>query len=533
MGRYLRLRAWILSVLVLHAGAVAVGAAEVFNVLNYGARNDGSVLATEAFRVAIQAAKAAGGGTVYVPAGDYISGPVELVSNLVLHVEAGATIRFPATRLPYTRGRWQGIEAITPVPLIGGRNLENVTITGRGVLTTNQRDWISVMGVPASGANWLRLLERLELKEPVPEAEYQAAAPELVPMFISVMEGRNILIEGIHIAGSAMWPIQLLYSDHAAVQGVMVETSGGYDTGGIYIDSSRNVRISDCYIDTGDDGIVIKSGKDADGRRVNRPAENITITNCTVHHAHGAVVLGSEISGGIRNVVASNITCNGTQMGIRIKSRRGRGGFIEDVRFDNWTLENVGRGINISSFYVMPPENQSTPPPEPVTERTSRFRNIVISNMTINHARLAINIEGIPEMPIDGLRITDVVASATVGLKAFNTRAMELHHVELSTKSGPAFLIRDSSELELDGVSSPAPQVDVPVIRLDHCPGTIVRGSRAFAGTGTFLSVAPGELKDIVLLGNTLGRARRAAEESGKVYAMIPESATEDPATAK
>src|SRR5947207_10756912 len=118
-------------------------------------------------------------------------------------------------------------------------------------------------------------------------------------------------------------------------------------------DSSRNVRISNCYIDTGDDGIVIKAGKDADGLRVNRPTENVTITNCTVHRAHGAVVIGSETAGGIRNVVASNITAFETEVGIRLKSRRGRGGGVEDVRFDNWTMRNVGQGIVVTSYYVM------------------------------------------------------------------------------------------------------------------------------------------------------------------------------------
>jgi polygalacturonase len=517
----------LLPVLFLLAGANAWSAGPVFNLLDYGAHNDGSTPATEAFRSAIQAAKSAGGGTVYVPAGNYVSGPIELVSNLVLHIEAGATIRFPATKLPFTRGRWQGIEAITPVPLVGGQNLENVTVTGRGVLTTNQRDWVKIMGEPAGGPDWLHLLEILELKKPIPEEEYRKAAPELVPMFVSLMNSKNVLIQGIHIVGSAMWPIQLVYDDNAVVSGVMIETFGGHDTGGIYVDSSRDVRISDCYIDTGDDGIVIKSGKDADGRRVNRPAENISITNCNIHRAHGAVVLGSEISGWIRNLVASNITCDGTQMGIRIKTRRGRGAGVENVRFDNWTMENVARGINVSSFYVMAPENKSTPAEEPVSERTSILRNIAISHMTMNHSRLAIDIEGIPEMPIDGLRISDVVASSEIGMKAFNTIAMELHNVQLNAKTGPAFLIRDSKELELDGVSTRMPSGDVPVVRLDRCPGAIVRGSSAIPGTGTFLSVAPGELKTIVLEGNALAGARKPTEESGKNYPILPESATE------
>jgi polygalacturonase len=520
-------RSRLLPALCLLIGVNAWSAGPFFNIVDYGARNDGSALATEAFRSAIQAAKAAGGGTVYVPAGKYITGPIELVSNLVLDIEAGATVRFPASKLPFTRGRWQGIEAITPVPLIGGRDLENVTITGRGLLTTDQNDWIKIMGDPASGANWLRLLELLELPKPIPEEAYQMAAPELVPMLVSAMNCKNVLIEGIRIIGSAMWPIQILYSENVVIRDVMVETFPGHDTGGIYIDSSRYVRIANCYIDTGDDGIVLKSGKDADGRRVNRPTENVTIANCTVHRAHGAVTLGSEISGSIRNVVASNITCQGTQMGVRIKSRRGRGGSVEDVRFDNWTMEEVGRGINITSFYVMAPENKANAPAEPVSERTPVFRNIAVSHMTINRARVAIDIEGLPEMPVAGLRISDVVATSKIGMKAFNTTGMELHNVQLNAASGPAFLIRDSKELELDAVSTRQPLPDTPVIRLDHCPGAIVRGSRALAGTGTFLSVAPGGLKGLVLEGNVLGSARKATEESGKDYPMLPESPTE------
>ena len=282
-----------------------------------------------------EAAKAAGGGTVYVPAGQYVTGPIELVSNLVLNVDAGATVRFPAERLPFTRGREQGIECLTPVPLIGGHDLENVSITGRGVLSTSNDDWLKLMGRSkasgddpgsAFGAAWERLLQLLELKKPVPEEEYRKVAEELRPSFVRFMESKNVLVEGVHFVGSSMWTIHLLYSDNVVVRDVIIETYPGVHTDGIAIDSSRNVRVSDCYIDTGDDGIVVKSGKDADGLRVNRPTENISITNCTVHRAHGAVTIGSETSGSIRNIVASNITCQGTQIGVRIKSRRGRGG---------------------------------------------------------------------------------------------------------------------------------------------------------------------------------------------------------------
>ncbi len=526
-------RLWITSWLI--AGLPVWGAGSIFNIVDYGAHKDGSALSTDAFRAAIQAAHAAGGGTVYVPAGHYITGPIELVSNLVLQVDAGAVVHFPAMRLPFTKGRQQGVECLTPVPLIGGANLDNVTITGRGLLTTNQAEWLELMGRPqfrsgtSAGAEfgpaWNRLLELLELKKPVPGAAYQEVAPYLRPSFIRFMNSRNVGVDGVHITGSPMWTIHFVYSDRAVVRNVIIETYPGAETDGIVVDSSRNVAISDSYFDTGDDALVLKSGKDADGLRVNRPTENVSITNCSFHRAHGAVTLGSETSGWIRNVIGSGITCDGTQMGIRIKSRRGRGGGVEHVRFDNWTMENVGQGINVTNYYLMAGEVRTAA--EAVTERTPVLRDIAISNVTINRARVGIDIEGLPEMPISGLRISDVVASAKAGMKGYNTVGLELHNVKVQAdpKNGPVFLIRDSRELELDGVSSRTPAADFPVIRLDGCSGTVVRRSRAFAGTGTFLSIAPGQ--GVVLIENALGNSRRAVEESAKQYPMVAEASTE------
>ena len=518
----------LLLIFFLTIGLTFSCACQVFNILDYGAHKDSSARSTEAIRAAIRAVKTAGGGTVYIPAGAYVTGPFELVSNMVLHIEAGATLRFPAERLPFTRGRNQGIECLVPVPLIGGHNLENVTITGRGVITTNNADWMKIMGRSpgsAAGPNWEHLLQLLEQKTPASEEEYLKAAPELRPPLIQMMNCNNVLIEGIHIVGSAMWPIHLLYSQNAVVDRVTVDTYPGVHTGGIYIDSSHDIRISNCSINTGDDGIVLKAGKDADGLRVNRPTENVSITNCTVHRAHGAVVLGSETAGGIRNVVASNITCDSTQIGIRIKSRRGRGGVIEDVRFSNWTMVHVGQAISVTNYYTMEGEQRTNE--ESVSIRTPVFRNIAISGIMIDHSRVAINVDGLPEMPIEGLRIADVVASAAIGMKASCTTALELHHVQVNADTGPAFLFRNSKDLELDDVCTHKPSPEFPVIRLDDCPDAIVKNSRAFAGTGTFLSVAPGQLKSVVLLENALGEARRQTEEVNTDFWQTIEPATE------
>ena len=514
-----------LPALFLLTGAHAWGAGPWFSILDYGARNDASASATAAIRSAIQAAKAAGGGTVYVPAGKYVTGPIELVSNLVFEIDAGAVLRFEASRdgLTYTKGRLEGTECITPVPLIGGHDLENVTIRGRGTITTDNAQWMNLVRQPDGAAArtvWTGILKALDLKQPVPPEDFQKAAPSLRPSFIRTMDSKNILIEGIHIVGSSMWVIHILYSQNVVIRDVTIETFPGTNADGMDIDSSQDILISNCYLDTGDDAICLKSGKDADGLRVNRPTANVAITNCTVHHGHGAVVLGSETSGGFHNIVASNIVCQGTEKGVRIKSTRGRGGVIENVRFDHWTMDSVNEAINVTSYYTRGPE-------EPVSQRTPVFRNIAISNMTINRSRVAINIEGLPEMPISGLRISNVIASAKAGMKANNTVALELHNVQVNADGGPAFLVRDSKELELDAVSTRKPLPGAPVIRLDHCPGAIVRGSKAFAGTGTFLSVGPGEMKSVVSEGNTLGNARKATEEATTNFWQASEPATE------
>ena len=447
---------------------------QVFNISDYGPKKDASVLATEAFRLAIQAAKAAGGGTIYVPGGRYITGPIELFSNMTLEIDAGATVAFPVAPLPFVKGRYLGVEALVPKPLIGGHNLENVTITGRGVITTGDYEaWrkayseayeeylkgrkgvISTTGDETSSANgphWDRLLKKLEAHEPVTEEDYRAAAPELRPSFICFMNAKNVLVEDVRIVGAPMFVVHLLYSENATVRNVMIEAFPGPHANGIVVDSSRFVRIDDDYIDAGDDGIVIKAGKDADGLRVNRPSENITITNCIVHHAHGAVAIGSETSGGIRNVVASNITALDTENGIRIKSRRGRGGVVEDVRFNNWTMENVGEGVVVTSYYTMGGEAATTS--EPVSLRTPIFRDIVISNITIRGARKAVDIDGLPEMPIVDLRLSDIVGFGKSGLTARNTDALALHHLQLNAEQGSPFVIESASELELDDMTT-------------------------------------------------------------------------------
>jgi len=510
------MRARAVAGLVLAAaamGAWAQGARPVFDVTAYGAKRDGSAMATEAFAKAIAAAEAAGGGTVYVPAGRYVSGPIELKSHLRLEFSAGAVVRFPAQSLPFTAGRQQGVETLTPVPLIGGHDLVDVQVVGGGTLETDNAAWMKLHGRrqpsatdigTANGDKWEELLEGLEQGRKFTRAEYEAVAAELRPSFLRFMNAKDVLVDGLHFVGSPMWTVHLLYTENATVRNVVIETYPGVHTDGIVVDSSRFVRLEGDSIDTGDDGIVLKSGKDADGLRVNRATEDVTITGCTVHHAHGAVTIGSETSGGIRNVVAANMTAVGTEAGIRIKSRRGRGGEVSNVRFSNWVMRDVGTGIEVTNYYMMEGERRDARTMHPVNAGTPRFRDIAISGVTIEGARALVTIDGLPESPIDGLRLTDVVGTGRVGLTAANTKALELHNVQMNVETGAGFAVSDSTEAELDGVASRKLPEGAPVVRLERSPGTIVRGSRVFAGVGSgvLVSVPTGEAKSVTMVGD-------------------------------
>jgi len=496
------------------AGQSVADSRPFFNVLDYGARRDGSASSTAAFRKAIQACAKAGGGTVFVPAGHYTSGAIELVSNLTLHIDAGTVIRFAVNReeYPMVESRFEGVETRAPAAMIGGSHLENIAITGRGTIQADNAEWRKLMGDNSWRAAWDEMLLRIERRETIPDGMRRTAEMALRTDFIRPVESKNILIEGIHIVGSPMWVLHLLYCENVVIRNVVVETYPGANTDGVDVDSCRHVRISDSYFDTGDDAICLKSGKDADGRRVNRSTEDVAITNCTIHRGHGAVVLGSETSGSIRNVVASNIVSQGTDRGIRIKSTRGRGAVIENIRFDNWVIEDTpDPAIEVTNYYTRAPE-------EPVSERTPVFRNIAISNVTVNRCRTAVSIEGLPEMPVEGLRLSDVIANAHEGLRAFNTKGLELHNVRINVETGIPFLIRDSVGLDLDGIQTRTPKTDVPVVRLDRSMAVSLRNSIAWQGTGVFLSMAAGMKPNVVLTGDELGAASTPMREDNTDY---------------
>jgi polygalacturonase len=214
-------------------------------VTAFGAKNDASARSTKAIRDAIQACAKRGGGTVYFPPGTYETGAIELASNLTVQIDAGATVRFHTdlAEYPVVPGRYVGTEGLTLAPLVGGRNLQNVTITGRGTLTIDNAAWLRATNNSAARAMWTSIQNRLEKRETVPEEDYRQVAPSLRPSFIRPVDSKNILIEGIHVVGSSMWVIHLLYCENVVLRNVIVETDTGANTNGLDIESSREIRL--------------------------------------------------------------------------------------------------------------------------------------------------------------------------------------------------------------------------------------------------------------------------------------------------
>lgn len=481
-----------------------------YNVLDHGVVPDGTTKNTAAITAVIAKIKAAGGGTLYFPPGRYLTGSVHLESNLTLHLEAGATLLYsgdPADS-PLVPSRWEGTTAWTYGPLIYANGKENITITGRGTIDGQGQNWwwraadqtprrdIAEKARPV----WVALRDRIQAGDgaKVTREDFVEAANFIRPSLIVPYECKNIVIEGVTITNSPMWLLHTIYSENITVRGVSFVSHGpngdGYD-----IDSCRNVRISDCFFDTGDDCIVIKSGRDADGRRVGRPTELVTVTNCIMYRGHGAVVIGSEMSGGIRDITASNIVTRGTDRGIRLKTQRGRGAVVENIRFDNWVIIDAPReAIHITSNYSRMAE-------EPKSERTPTFRNISISNVTVVNAAQVVGIAGLSEQAVEQVRISDLKGTGRKGLVCDAADDVELHDVRIDAKEGPAFTFSNSRRLLLDNLAvTMPPAAGAPVVSLIDVTGAALTGARAVAGTEVFLKVDGAKTAAIAVAGNDL-----------------------------
>jgi polygalacturonase len=383
-----------------------------FVITRYGACADGTTEATRAIAAAVAACAEAGGGRVVVPAGRFLTGPIHLRSRVNLHVDAGATLAFvrdPRAYLPAVRTRWEGVELMGYSPLIYAYEQQDVAITGEGTLDggasnaywwpwngRTQYGWRE--GQPNQRAARTRLMESAERGVPVAERVF-ATDSYLRPQFIQPYRCRNVLVEGVTIVNSPMWEIHPVLCENVTVRGVKIETHGP-NNDGCDPESCRDVLIEGCTFDTGDDCIAIKSGRNADGRRIHVPTENVVIRGCRMKDGHGGVTIGSEISGGVRNVFVERCEMDSPNLerALRFKNNAMRGGVLEHVYMRDVTIGQVSDAVLSVDLYY---EEGRAGPFTPVV------RDVEMRNVTSRKSEYGVYMRAYPNSEISGVRLVD------------------------------------------------------------------------------------------------------------------------------
>ena len=417
--------------------------ANQISVAECGGLGDGEHLCTEAFAKAIDALTKKGGGKLVVPRGVWLTGPIVLKSNINLYLEKGAVIQFAADEslYPIIKTSFEGLDTRRCQSPLSARGAVNIAITGHGVIDGNGQYWRPVKRSKVTDSHWKRLLKSgIESKKDywvpsegyakgeaganmnVPNAqteeEWNAIKRFLRPVMVSLVECKNVLLQGVIFQNSPAWNLHPLMCENIIIDHVLARNPAYAQNGdALDLESCKNALIVDSQFDAGDDGICLKSGKDADGRRRGRPCENVVVDGCTVFAGHGGFVVGSEMSGGVKNIMVRNCQFLGTDVGLRFKSTRGRGGIVENIYVDGISMTDITTyALTFNMYYggksvsEVIAEGGSSAAVEkvPVTEETPIFRNIDIRNVVCNHAGYAMEFNGLPEMPIEGIHLKNI-----------------------------------------------------------------------------------------------------------------------------
>jgi polygalacturonase len=381
-----------------------------FDITFYGAKGDGVTDCTEAFKNAIEDCVNNGGGKVVVPQGVFLTGPIHLKSNVNLNITDNAVVKFSDDKskyLPVVFSRWEGVECMNYSALIYAYGQENIAITGKGLLDGqgSNDNWWSWKGndkygwkegMPNQKIGRDKLFKMGEDIIP-PEKRIMGEGYYLRPNFVQFYKSKNILISDVTFKNSPMWFINPVLCQNVSVIGVTVQGLGP-NNDGCDPESSKDVLIRGCFFNTGDDCIAIKSGRNNDGRRINVTSENIVIQNCVMKEGHGGVVIGSEISGGSRNVFAENCTMSSPNLerAIRIKTNSVRGGKIENIFVRNIEIGEVKQAVlTINFFYEEGDSGNFTP----------SVNNIELENVTSKKSSYALWVKAYERSPVTGLKI--------------------------------------------------------------------------------------------------------------------------------
>jgi polygalacturonase len=435
-------------------------------------KGDGKTLNTEAFENAIATLAKKGGGKIIVPPGIWLTGPIKFRSHTEINLERGAMIQFSRDykSYPLTVIDLKGEKEIDSVSPISGENLEDVAITGDGIIDgggdawrplkkdkLGERDWNTLVrsgGVlNDKGEIWYpgravmdgeKIVSALRKAGSLKIEDYEPAHQFLRPKMLRLIGVKRLRLEGVTFQNPPNWTLNPVLCEDVSIINIQVRNSpNAQNSDALDLESCRRAIIRGCTFDVGDDGICLKSGKDAAGRRIGVPTEDVLVENCVVYHAHGGFTIGSEMSSGVRNVRVNNCLFIGTDIGLRFKSTRGRGGVVENIFVSNVNMTGIqGDAINFNLYYggkspLDDTLNTETNFPA-VTDETPSFRDIFLKNITCRGAKNAIILQGLPEMPLKTITLKDVDITSQFGVTVIDSENIQFENVRVENRSGEA-----------------------------------------------------------------------------------------------
>ncbi|MDD4968483.1 MAG: glycoside hydrolase family 28 protein [Paludibacter sp.] len=458
------------------------------SITDFGAKGNGMDLCTNAFSNAMNSLSSKGGGTVVVPVGVWLTGPIVFKSNINLHLEKGAIILFSHNKdlYPIVETIFEGLATKRCQSPISGRNLTNVAITGDGAIDGNGQYWRPLKKQSVTESYWKKFIagggvfRRADYWYPseqylkgqqmsdmnVPRSlktddEWNSIKDFLRPVMVNFIECKNLYLQGVLFQNSPAWNLHPLMCENVILDGVTVRNPSYAENGdGIDLESCKNTLIVNSSFDVGDDGICIKSGKDEEGRKRGRACENLIVDNCTVFKGHGGFVVGSEMSGGARNMKVANCKFIGTDVGLRFKSKRGRGGVVENIFVENIAMMDIVTEPLLFDLYYMGKsaveaqfDSITGKPVLPkVDETTPTFRNIHIKNISCTNANRAMYFNGLPENQIEGIYVENATISCKKGGEIKESKHIVLKNILIKQSEGPALKILNCKDIDMKDV---------------------------------------------------------------------------------
>ena len=465
---------------------------DTFNIVNYGAKGDAKTLNSLAINQTITIASEQGGGTVLIPKGLWLTGPITLKSNINLHLAEGALLQFSENKADYpvVETTWEGNTAYRCQAPISGKNLKNIALTGKGTMDGAGQVWKQVKKSKVTDSQWKTLLksggvlndkkdtwypseaskygnENMEWtnKKVVGKtlADYEKIRDFLRPNMVSLTECQNVLLDGVTFLNSPAWTLHPLLCNNLTIRNVNVKNPWfGQNNDALDIESCSNGIVENCTFDTGDDAICIKSGKDEEGRKRGKPTQNFIIQNNTVFHGHGGFVIGSEMSGGVKNLYVNNCNFLGTDIGLRFKTKRDRGGVVEKIYISDIQMNNIpGEAVLFDMYYEakdpvpMEGEEQAMPliKAMPLNDGTPSFKDFYFENVYCKGAETAIMLRGLPELNIKNISIKNSNFTSNKGLVIIEAENITLENVGLYTQNKLLGQIQDSKNVTISNLS--------------------------------------------------------------------------------